>query len=73
MTINDGKEEIVMNDEEQTVTDPRMDRAWLSCKCHRCGIIAQCTPRFDFYEPVSEPGTLICERCMTVEIHSARK
>ncbi len=40
------------------------ERCWKQCKCSKCGIIAQCTPDFDFYTPFNSPDSpLVCERC----------
>jgi hypothetical protein len=36
------------------------------CQCHQCGIVARCTPRFDFYaKNVGDP--LQCESCFREE------
>jgi hypothetical protein len=43
------------------------------CRCNHCGIIHECTFRFDFYTlsfkeyKESEPMPLYCETCMWIE------
>lgn len=37
------------------------DRRLQMCRCHVCGIVARCTPRFDFYGKDGAP--LRCEGC----------
>lgn len=62
--IFDRKQKEAPHENMDPITNPSVDRGWKICQCHRCGVIAQCTPSFDFYEPASEPGVLICEHCM---------
>ena len=52
---------------EQSVIEkevPGEDRRYKICKCSRCGVIAVCTPGFDFYTTPSSDGWLRCETCM---------
>lgn len=46
---------------------PDVDRRRKWCRCARCGTVAVCRPRFDFYTPGgegNENGPLRCEACL---------
>lgn len=54
----------------ELITDNSEDRRFRKCKCAECGIIAQCTPAFDFYvrgmkSSEAPPATpIVCEACI---------
>lgn len=49
---------------EAPFTHDHPKRGYMMCKCGACGIVAQCTPSFDFYTKTDEKtGLLYCERC----------
>jgi hypothetical protein len=53
------------------ITHDTEPRAYRLCKCHECGIVAQCTPSFDFYtDSVADLNgePLRCEMCFRDEL-----
>jgi hypothetical protein len=51
---------------EKILTHCTEDARYRLCKCSECGLVAQCTPSFDFYTESLEPlngEPLWCEIC----------
>ena len=46
-----------------TITHGGVDRGWKTCQCSVCGLVATCTPSFDYYTTVDPLGLLKCETC----------
>jgi hypothetical protein len=48
------------------ITHGGTDRGYKNCKCFKCGIVARCTPLFDFYTVDNDStGPLFCEVCFS--------
>jgi hypothetical protein len=49
---------------EEIITCGGTDRGYMLCNCNECGIVARCTPAFDFYTMDNDGmGPLFCETC----------
>jgi len=47
-----------------TVTNATRDqRRHKYCLCSRCGLVARCTPRFDYWTRAMFPSRLLCDTC----------
>lgn len=47
-------------------THQNPENGYNDCKCSECGIVAKCTPDFDFYVRIENEDTklLTCESCV---------
>lgn len=50
---------------ENPITEVGPERKYRFCKCWQCGLVARCTPAFDFYG--GDCGPLTCETCMRAD------
>ena len=52
--------------EQPPITHGGTDRGYKVCQCSECGIVHECTPRFDFYTRFEAglDSPLVCERCL---------
>lgn len=66
MTESSKSEEIITHEVDG------QSRCWKKCQCQICGIVAVCTPTFDFYTSKLNKS-LQCETCMRKEVNEILK
>ena len=48
---------------EKIIETTEENRGYKLCRCASCGIVARCTPLFDFYSTEETEDKIICEDC----------